>query len=113
MILENMKQNSIKEPQFQNEIDREKVLKNFPFSYYNSQFIQDYQEMLIKKVDSCSLSAKQNNPSPLKDTNDPSFAEKIEKKIKGKYNLLIPAIFMEIKQGKYSVEFSKDDLKNV
>ena len=38
----------------------------------------------------------------------------IEGKIKSKYNLIIPAILIELAEnGKESIEFQKEDLKNV
>jgi hypothetical protein len=40
--------------------------------------------------------------------------EKIEGKIKSKYNFIIPSIIIELAEnGKDSIEFQKEDLKNV
>ncbi len=75
-----------------------------PFTYYNPN-ISDRKDrekdVAIKDKDKTIINE-----------ND-SYYQQIEKKIKNKYKMLIPAIFMEIKRSKYFIEFSKDDLKNV
>jgi hypothetical protein len=47
------------------------------------------------------------------ETENETLKDQMERKIKNKYNMLIPAIYMEIKLGKESVEVNKDDVKKV
>jgi hypothetical protein len=77
----------------------ENFMKNIPFSYYNSQLISESANSLQKnKVG--------NEEKCLKD--------KIENQIKIKYNLIIPAILIEIQEnGLGSVKLLKDDLQSV
>lgn len=42
-----------------------------------------------------------------------NLKDKIERKIKTKHNMLIPAIYMEVKPGKESIQLNKEDLKTV
>lgn len=82
-------------------------LENFkmnPFTYYNPN-ISDRKD---REKEIAILDKEQE----IFNEND-SYYQQMEKKIKNKYKMLIPAIFMEIKKSKYFIEFSKDDLKNV
>jgi hypothetical protein len=82
--------------------------KTFPFSYYCPQIIEVYKDSLSKTLQNYKI----DNDLSVKDKSL-TLTEEIEKKIKIKYNLLIPAIFMEIKSGPYDITFEKEDLKNV
>jgi hypothetical protein len=74
-------------------------IRNIPFSYYNSQTQNVYESDGEKKTG---------------EKEERSLKEKIENQIKNKYNLIIPAILIEIQEnGKNSVKLLKDDLKNV
>ena len=73
-------------------------LKMNPYTYYNLNLPE------IKEFEN-------NNPENSNQTLN--IYDQIEKKIKNKYNMLIPAIFMEIKKSKIKIEFNKDDLKTV
>jgi hypothetical protein len=74
-------------------------IRNIPFSYYNSQSQNVGEPEGEKKI-------QEKEERTLKD--------KIENQIKNKYNLIIPAILIEIQEnGKNSVKLLKDDLKNV
>ena len=81
------------------------LFKNFAYLYYNSQPLPDYQEMLNKKLESLELSESSSEKK------EKDMKDIIEAKVKSKYNLLIPAIYMELKSD--SLEFKKEDLKNV
>jgi len=81
-------------------------LDNFkmnPFSYYNPSFLE--------KTDSDKVTKQPAGEEEIEKKD--SYYQLIEKKIKAKYNMLIPAIFMEIKSSNYFIEFNKEDLKNV
>jgi len=81
-------------------------LENFkmnPFTYYNPN-ISDEND---RENDISKLNKEQETLS------EDTYYQLIEKKIKNKYKMLIPAIFMEIKSSKYFVEYTKEDLKNV
>jgi hypothetical protein len=94
----------------------ENILKNFPYFYYNTELISDFQEMLNKKIDNINISNDERKKSSDISLNDSgkSLKEKIEGKIKTKYNLIIPAILIELAEnGIGSIEFDKKDLKNV
>jgi len=71
------------------------TFKMNPFSYYNPKISENYER------------------DHLNENENETIYQVIEKKIKNKYKMLIPAIFMEIKSSKYFIEFSKEDLKNV
>jgi hypothetical protein len=79
--------------------------KKFPFSYYCPQVIEEFKESLSKKFE--QLVIENELPKEL------TLAEEIEMKIKTKYNLLLPAVFLEIKPGDEDVVFDKDDLNKV
>lgn len=94
----------------------ENILKNFPYFYYNTELYPDFQEMLSKKFDLMNLDddekkrISENSP----EESEKTLKEKIEGKIKSKYKLIIPAILIELAEnGKDSIEFQKEDLKNV
>lgn len=95
------------------------LLKNFPFSYYNSQLFSDLQpsqENLSKKFDSLSLDSelKESSEVNLESERQMNLKEKLESDIKNKYNLIIPAILIEVQEnGRNSIQFQKEDLKNV
>jgi len=94
----------------------ENILKNFPYFYYNTELISDFQEMLNKKFENMNLSDDERKKSTDISQNDSgkSLKEKIEGKIKTKYNLIIPAILIELAEnGIGSIEFDKKDLQNV
>ncbi len=77
--------------------DKEKTIRNIPFSYYNSQPTAEGEEKKKKE-----------------DKEERTLKDKIENQIKNKYNLIIPAILIEIQEnGKNSVKLLKEDLKNV
>lgn len=94
----------------------ENILKNFPYFYYNTELYSDFQEMLSKKFDMININddeRKRSSEGPSEESQK-SLKEKIEIKIKNKYNLIIPAILIELAEnGKDSIEFQKEDLKNV
>jgi hypothetical protein len=92
------------------ELNMEKILKNFPFSYYNSQLLPDFQEMLTKKMDSLSLKEDLKNKSEM---TEKEYYSMIESKIKTKYNMLMPAIYLVLRKGEYSIKFTKEDLTKV
>jgi hypothetical protein len=79
--------------------------KKFPFSYYCPQIIEEFKESLSKKFE--QLTIENELPKVL------TFAEEIELKIKTKYNLLLPAVFLEIKAGEQDIAFDREDLKKV
>jgi hypothetical protein len=79
--------------------------KKFPFSYYCPQMIEEFKDSLTKKFE--QLTVENELPKEL------TLAEEIEVKIKTKYNLLLPAIYMEIKSGDNEIVFDKEDLKKV
>ncbi len=80
-------------------VKSENFLKNIPFSYYNSQILTEV------------VSGQQKNKLG---TEDISLKDKIENQIKNKYNLIIPAILIEIQEnGLGSVKLLKDDLHSV
>jgi hypothetical protein len=81
--------------------------KNFPFSYYCPQIIEDFKESLAKTFENLKIETEAPKEEVM------SLAEEIEKKIRTKYNLLLPALFMEIKSGENEIVFVKDDLKKV
>lgn len=56
---------------------------------------------------------KNNDEDPDSENKHESLKDKIEKKIKIDNNMLIPAIYMEIKSGKDLITFEKEDLKQV
>jgi hypothetical protein len=77
--------------------DKEKTIRNIPFSYYNSQPTAEGEEKKKKE-----------------DKEERTLKDKIENQIKNKYNLIIPAILIEIQEnGKNTVKLLKEDLKNV
>ena len=82
--------------------------KTFPFSYYCPQIIEVYKDSLSKTLQNYKVDNELVNKEK-----SLTLTEEIEKKIKIKYNLLIPALFMEIKSGIYDIYFEKEDLKNV
>lgn len=75
-----------------------------PLFYYNPMFFDK------KELDNRIKEIKKGEEIP--DENI-AFYDLIEKKIKTKYNMLIPAIFMEFKSSSLIVEFNKEDLKKV
>ncbi len=91
-----------------------KDIKSFPFSYsyYNPQFIEG-----MKNGNSSNNGEIRDNSKNLDEKNKEdsmSLKDRIEKQIKAKYNLIVPAILIEIHdKGKESIKFEKDDLKNV
>ena len=92
------------------------ILKNFPYFYYNTELYTDFQEMLNKKFDMMNINddERKRNCESSQEESEKTLKEKIEVKIKNKYNLIIPAILIELADnGKDSIEFQKEDLKNV
>jgi len=72
-----------------------------PFSYYDSQIIA---ETLLNNQENTKTDEKMEK----------NLKEKIEDQIKKKYNLIIPAILIEVQEkGRNSVELMKDDLRDV
>jgi hypothetical protein len=88
-------------------------LKNFPFSYYCPQIIEEFKESLCKRFE--NLSVETETPVETNKETKPTTMtyEEIEKKIKTKYNLLLPAVYVEIKPGMSNIAFDKEDLRNV
>jgi hypothetical protein len=91
--------NSEKETHLPQGSKAENFMKNIPFSYYNSQLTSE-----------CSISQQKNKISH----EEKCLKDKIENQIKMKYNLIIPAILIEIQEnGLGSVKLLKDDLQSV
>jgi hypothetical protein len=86
------------------------LFKSFQYFYYDSEF----QEKINKKFEGINLNEVDTKEKSFDEVKEESIKDKIERKIKNKYNLLIPAIFIEIAEnGKNSIEFQKEDLNNV
>jgi hypothetical protein len=76
----------------------------------------EYHEIINKKVESLTADDCQNpeNKETNNSTENMNLKDRIESQIKQKYNLIIPAILIEIHEnGKNLIEFEKEDLKNV
>ena len=76
-------------------------MRNIPFSYYNSQLIEE-----------CDIEGEDKKNK--EENSERTLKERIETQIKTKYNLIIPAILIEIQEtGMNSIQLLKDDLRNV
>ncbi len=72
-----------------------------PFSYYD-------EDIIAKTLQNNKENSKTDEKI------DKNLKEKIEDQIKKKYNLIIPAILIEVQEkGRNSVELMKDDLRDV
>lgn len=93
-------------------LDRE-LNKLSPLYYYDPQYFEkiehENQKRNLYNLNYPSIGIEENSEDP----KEKVFHEIVEMKIKKKYNMLIPAIFMEINQGRPVIEFNKTDLKNV
>jgi len=88
-------------------------IKMNPFSYYNYDYADktdSEQGVFLTNKDQKNIS--KNSEKIIQNTNESNYLF-LENKIKEKYNMLIPAIFMEIKSSDYFINFNKEDLKNV
>ena len=74
-------------------------------SYYCPQLVDEYKISICNALKNLKIEESKNNELTLTD--------EIEKKIKQKYNLLIPAIFIEAKSGKNDIVLEKEDLSRV
>lgn len=81
--------------------NKESYIKNFPFSYYNTQMNNN-------------LIPDNTESNPDVNSEEKSLKEKIESQIKSNYNLIIPAILIELtKEARDSLQLDKQDLKKV
>jgi hypothetical protein len=74
-------------------------------SYYCPELIEEYKLSICNAINNMKLESSKQDEMTL--------SEEIEKKIKQKYNLLIPAIFLEVKIGQNEIALEKDDLSRV
>jgi hypothetical protein len=74
-------------------------------SYYCPELIEEYKLSICNALKNLKIENSKQGELTL--------PEEIEKKIKQKYNLLIPAIFIEAKLGPNDIIFEKEDMNKV
>jgi hypothetical protein len=74
-------------------------------SYYCPQLVETYKVSICAALKNMKLEASKHT--------ELTITDEIEKKLKAKYNLLIPAIFIEVIAGKSDIVLEKEDLSKV